>query len=42
MGWFADSDPAQLVAPDNWDRIGDLIEDEFFAHRPLTAQQAMA
>jgi uncharacterized alpha-E superfamily protein len=23
-------------------RIGDLIEDEFFAHRPLTAQQAMA
>jgi uncharacterized alpha-E superfamily protein len=23
-------------------RIGDLVEDEFFAHRPLTAQEVMA
>ncbi len=23
-------------------RVGDLVEDEFFAHRPLTAQEAMA
>ena len=25
MGWFAGGDPAQLVAPDDWQRISDLI-----------------
>ena len=25
MGWFAGGDPAQLVAPDDWHRISDLI-----------------